>query len=149
MLTYSVCPDSPLHFIPHRFDFQRSDPSGLLYSLHKPFYIAVCFCPSRCHLTVLKPLLLRVFFKFMAVEGWSVIWFDLFLHPICVEHPPDYRYCCFLALGLLEFNHWVSGILRVEYEGDVTTRHWSAKVHAEFCGHNDPVPSQDNPFYYG
>ena len=110
MLSCSVWPYSPLQFIPHRFDFQRSDPSDLLYSLHKPFYIAVCFCPSGCHLTVLKPLLLGVFFKFMAVERWSVIWFDFFLHPICVEHPPDYRYCCFHALGLLAYWHTESRI---------------------------------------
>ena len=43
--------------------------------------IAVGFCPSGCHFPVLEPLLLRVFFKFMTVEGWSVIWFDLFWHP--------------------------------------------------------------------
>ena len=47
----------PLHFIPHGFAFQRSDPSGLLYCLHKPFYIAVDFYPSGCHFSVLKPLL--------------------------------------------------------------------------------------------
>ena len=62
------------------------------------------------------------------VEGQSVIWFDFFWHSICVEHPLECRYCCFLARGPHEFNHWVSGILTVEYEGEVTTRHWSAKL---------------------
>ena len=36
MLSCSVCFYSPVHFIPHRFAFQSSDPNGLLYSLHKP-----------------------------------------------------------------------------------------------------------------
>ena len=131
MFGCSVCSDSSAHFIPHRFAFQCGDPCGLLYSLHKPLHVTIGFCPPGCYFPVLEPLLFCVFFKFMAVEGRSVIRFDLFRHSVCVEHPPEYRDGCLFACGCHEFNSWVSGVLTIEYDGEVSISHWSAKVHAE------------------
>ena len=125
------CSDAPAHFIPHRFAFQCSDPCSLLYSLHKPFYVAVGFCPPWCDFPVLEPFFLWVFFKFMAVERWTVIRFDLLWHSICVKHPFEHRYGCLFASGSHESDHWVSGILTVEYEGEVSFSHRPSKIHAD------------------